>query len=226
MTILRYYLPSANTFTFNFTSHISFHGSFSLLLLLFQIHSNPLIFSRSKIIFDPPSYIVSLSHLPFHSPASKKKYIQIDLGKRSREISRKKRVPRNDVDSSRCSPKSFLLPTQYHPPFSRWTFADSRLVRAGNSLALTFNRHLTFSLLRVSGDGGNDEEREMKRERERERVQPPFIDSSRARSWPFSSRTVEQPIFKRISVGVGKVEKRTDGPSTRDLTPRVECNPT
>ena len=87
----------------------------------------------------------------------------------------------------------------------------------------------------MSGDGGNDEERERERdrqtdrekkrerktkkkererrerERQRQSVQPPFIDSSRARSWPFSSGTVEQPIFKRISVGVGKVEKRTDG---------------
>lgn len=117
MTILRYYLPSANTFTFNFTSHISFHGSFSLLLLLFQIHSNPLIFSRSKIIFDPPSYIVSLSHLPFHSPASKKKYIQIDLGKRSREISRKKRVPRTTLIRHDAPPSPSSCPRSIIPHF-------------------------------------------------------------------------------------------------------------
>ena len=171
MTILRYYLPSANTFTFNFTSHISFHGSFSLLLLLFQIHSNPLIFSRSKIIFDPPSYIVRKISLSSSFPfpcIEEEIYPNRSRQTIARNIT-KKTCSTNDVDSSRCSPKSFLLPTQYHPPFSRWTFADSRLVRAGNSLALTFNRHLTFSLLRVSGDGGNDEEREMKRERERER---------------------------------------------------------
>ena len=176
MTILRYYLPSANTFTFNFTSHISFHGSFSLLLLLFQIHSNPLIFSRSKIIFDPPSYIVRKISLSSSFPfpcIEEEIYPNRSRQTIARNIT-KKTCSTNDVDSSRCSPKSFLLPTQYHPPFSRWTFADSRLVRAGNSLALTFNRHLTFSLLRVSGDGGNDEEREMKRERERESATPVY----------------------------------------------------
>lgn len=67
-----------------------------------------------------------------------------------------KHVPREQLRSSpRVHPRSFV------PVLSAdlRSSTDSRLGRAGNSLALTFNRHLTFSLLRVSGDGRNEGQR-------------------------------------------------------------------
>lgn len=113
-------------------SHISFHSSFlssSLLLLLVQIHSNPLIFSkienhiRPAIVYPSLPHKISLprqkicTYLPFISLYRKRtKYPNRSPQTITRNIT-KKTCSTNDVDSSRCSPSPSSCPRSIIPHF-------------------------------------------------------------------------------------------------------------
>lgn len=114
-------------------SHISFHSSFlsssSLLLLLFQIHSNPLIFSkienhiRPAIVYPSLPRKISLprqkirTYLPFISLYRRRtKYPNRSPQTITRNIT-KKTYSTNDVDSSRCSPSPSSCPRSIIPHF-------------------------------------------------------------------------------------------------------------
>lgn len=107
-------------------SHISFHSSFlssSLLLLLFQIHSNPLIFSKIENHIRPAIVYPSLprqkirTYLPFISLYRRRtKYPNRSPQTITRNIT-KKTCSTNDVDSSRCSPSPSSCPRSIIPHF-------------------------------------------------------------------------------------------------------------
>lgn len=128
MTILRYYPLSANTFhlilchTFRFTVHsYRHHYYYYYYFKSTQIHLSS---RKSKIIFDPPSYIL-LSHgkrfirifLSFPC-IEKERNIQIDLRKRSREISRKKHARRTTLIRHDAPPVLPLAHAVSSPIFS------------------------------------------------------------------------------------------------------------
>lgn len=133
MTILRYYPLSANTFhlilchTFRFTVHSYRHHYYYYYFKSTQIHLSS---RKSKIIFDPPSYIL-LSHAK--SLSHGKRFVRIFLSfiflyrKRTKYPNRspqtitrnitKKTCSTNDVDSSRCSPSPSSCPRSIIPHF-------------------------------------------------------------------------------------------------------------
>lgn len=134
MTILRYYPLSANIFhlilyhTFHFTVHsYRHHYYYYYYFKSTQIHLSS---RKSKIIFDPPSYIL-LSHAKPLSHGKrfvriflsfpcieKERNIQIDLRKRSREISRKKHARRTTLIRHDAPPVLPLTHAVSSPIFS------------------------------------------------------------------------------------------------------------